>query len=411
MENSKIINEQFQSAMNVLGGFEDFRKEEYKKYKNFIIKGFISIFLAVLVDSAIYPYICLFVTSENPWPFRFLLILFICLISFPIYFFCALPISKKKFQTKLKEGCFKRILNVFGDIKWSEHSNKEIHYLFEEEKHFAISDSNLSKSGLFITYMGRITDDEFEGNYKGVDFKISEICLKDIGQQEGGKRAGGIQDVFKGVIIQFDSNKKVLNRTIVSTKADCMTEKNKLIANFFLEKAQKAYILLISVFTFFVAILITIIFGQGEFNLSDFIFVVIFNIVALLSLIFSIVYLFIPKKNKKDEPLNKVTLEDPEFNKRFDVYSSDQIEARYLITPSFMERLNNLTTAFGTKKVKCSFFDDKFMIAISTKKDLFEIGKINKPLTDPENLETFYSELNSIYQMIDYFKLDEKTGL
>ena len=40
--------------------------------------------------------------------------------------------------------------------------------------------------------------------------------------------------------------------------------------------------------------------------------------------------------------LEKVNLEDCEFEKIFEVYSSDQIEARYLLTTSFMERLKNL---------------------------------------------------------------------
>ena len=32
-------------------------------------------------------------------------------------------------------------------------------------------------------------------------------------------------------------------------------------------------------------------------------------------------------------------LENPDFEKTFDVYSTDQIEARYLLSPSMMERL------------------------------------------------------------------------
>ena len=67
----------------------------------------------------------------------------------------------------------------------------------------------------------------------------------------------------------------------------------------------------------------------------------------------------------------------------------------------------NFTTAFGTDKAKCSFYDDKIMIAISTKKDLFEFGNLFKPVSK----DKFYEELNSIIEMIDYFKLDTHTGL
>ena len=51
------------------------------------------------------------------------------------------------------------------------------------------------------------------------------------------------------------------------------------------------------------------------------------------------------------------------------------------------------------------------MFAISTDKDVFEIGSLNKSLEDPESINEFYNELSSILDMIEYFKLDEKIGL
>jgi len=66
--------------------------------------------------------------------------------------------------------------------------------------------------------------------------------------------------------------------------------------------------------------------------------------------------------------LENVKLEDPIFEKKFEVSSSDQIEARYLLTTSFMERLLKLSELFGdvrnrisiTKNsIQCSFYDDK----------------------------------------------------
>ena len=39
------------------------------------------------------------------------------------------------------------------------------------------------------------------------------------------------------------------------------------------------------------------------------------------------------------EKLQDVKLEDISFDKRFNVYTKDQVEARYLTTPTFMERL------------------------------------------------------------------------
>lgn len=108
--------------------------------------------------------------------------------------------------------------------------------------------------------------------------------------------------------------------------------------------------------------------------------------------------------------LKPVILEDSKFNKKYDVYSEDQIEARYLITPSFMERFKKLKTAFGTNKIKCSFFDNNFMIAISTNENLFELGNLFTPVNF-STAHKFYKQLTSIYLMINYFKLNERTGL
>ena len=51
------------------------------------------------------------------------------------------------------------------------------------------------------------------------------------------------------------------------------------------------------------------------------------------------------------------------------------------------------------------------MIAISTDRDLFEIGSLYKSLEDTESINSFFNEIYSILELIDYFKLNEKTGL
>ena len=109
--------------------------------------------------------------------------------------------------------------------------------------------------------------------------------------------------------------------------------------------------------------------------------------------------------------IQEIKLEDPMFNKRFKVFAYDQVEARYHITPGFMERFLKLQTAFGTNKAKCSFNDGNIMFAISTNKNLFELGGLFTPLTSPKTIQKFYKELFSILDMIEYFKFDENTKL
>ena len=130
--------------------------------------------------------------------------------------------------------------------------------------------------------------------------------------------------------------------------------------------------------------------------------VVIYSIVAAISLV---VAALTAKK------FQKVKLEDVIFDKDYNVASEDQVEARYLITPSFMERFKNLKKAYNSKSIKCALFDNQIMFAISTTKDLFEIGSMYHPLTDSRQVDRFFDEIIAILDIIEEFKLDEKTGL
>lgn len=66
-----------------------------------------------------------------------------------------------------------------------------------------------------------------------------------------------------------------------------------------------------------------------------------------------------------------VNLENPEFEKLFVVYGSDQNEARYILTPTMMEAMVHLAKQYG-KNIFFSFRGTRVYFAISVKKDLFE---------------------------------------
>lgn len=65
-----------------------------------------------------------------------------------------------------------------------------------------------------------------------------------------------------------------------------------------------------------------------------------------------------------------VKLENPEFEKAFAVYGTDQVEARYILTPALMERIMDFKKKSG--KIHLSFLHSKVYIAISVNKNLFE---------------------------------------
>jgi Protein of unknown function (DUF3137) len=66
-----------------------------------------------------------------------------------------------------------------------------------------------------------------------------------------------------------------------------------------------------------------------------------------------------------------IKLENVEFEKLFVVYGSDQIEARYILTPSMMEALVNIVKKYN-RLIFCSFIGSRVYFAMPFKQDLFE---------------------------------------
>ena len=99
-------------------------------------------------------------------------------------------------------------------------------------------------------------------------------------------------------------------------------------------------------------------------------------------------------------------LEDPEFEKKFVVYASDQIEARYILTPALMERLREF--AEKTKhEVHISFVLSCVFIAISLKENLFE-PRIYRTLLDYSTIEKYYDDLMMAIGIVEELNLNRR---
>jgi len=109
--------------------------------------------------------------------------------------------------------------------------------------------------------------------------------------------------------------------------------------------------------------------------------------------------------------LKHTVLEDVVFENKFDVFTDDEVDARYLITTSFMERLNKMKIAFKADKVSCAFYGDQLFVGLETSKDIFSLCSLVKPVDDPKQYFQMYEEIVSIIKLIDHFKLDQKIGL
>jgi len=116
------------------------------------------------------------------------------------------------------------------------------------------------------------------------------------------------------------------------------------------------------------------------------------------------------RDNKKDK-LERIHLEDVVFEKYFDTYSTDQIEGRYILTTAFIERLNYIRKIFNTNDVRCSFRDNRVLIAIASKKDMFSLCELTKRTTNSKLWFKFVQQFRAVLSLVDILKLNQKIGL
>lgn len=101
-----------------------------------------------------------------------------------------------------------------------------------------------------------------------------------------------------------------------------------------------------------------------------------------------------------------VRLEDVEFEKQFVVYSSDEVEARYILSTSFMEQI----MAFKKKtnaNIQLSFVGNNINVAIPMKENMFE-PSIRKTVLNFEDIKMYYSQLQFCTAIVDELNLNTR---
>lgn len=126
----------------------------------------------------------------------------------------------------------------------------------------------------------------------------------------------------------------------------------------------------------------------------------------------------------KSTNLERINLGIKQFEDVFEVYSTDQIEARAILTPDLMENLIKLgamfdgmrTDRFNEKddlaaakgKIELAFLDSVLMITVATGKNLFEVGHLDASMEDTTRIAQFAREVGLIYEIIDMLELNRK---
>lgn len=296
---------------------------------------------------------------------------FISIIIMPL-FPCVYTIKAiNKYSQYIKENVLYNVLNECFNIK-----------PITEKPDF-------SKSGLW-PFGGYIikTDVDFQGDwfemtYRNLKCKVYEILVSNM---IGNNRI----NYFKGVVIEFSNNKRLLGNVMIENKKELtfnLLHNNKLgVFNF--------------IFIAIGIILMSVLPGSPFFFFKDFFenkmeaFIVLG---ALLISIFLIIKYVIIKRRLK------VNMEMDEFKKFFTVYADYKFESETEVTPYLMQKLINFKNRFKHKMIRCSFYEDKVLLAINNGEDLFEIGNLLIPIYKSKSVYKFYRDINMLYDIMNYF--------
>jgi hypothetical protein len=101
-----------------------------------------------------------------------------------------------------------------------------------------------------------------------------------------------------------------------------------------------------------------------------------------------------------------IKLEDPEFEEFFVVYGSDQIEARYILSPALMARITGFKKKSGIP-VYLSFTGSRLHIAMTTGKNMFE-PKILSTILEFKTVQQYWDDLRLALDIVEDLNLNTR---
>jgi len=101
-----------------------------------------------------------------------------------------------------------------------------------------------------------------------------------------------------------------------------------------------------------------------------------------------------------------VKMDNIEFEKEFVVYSTDQIEARYILTPAMMQKLLNYKKK-SKHPIYVSFIGGKIYLAIEYNRDMFEASVFHS-LLEYKIAQEYIETLHLAVGIVEELKLNQK---
>lgn len=103
---------------------------------------------------------------------------------------------------------------------------------------------------------------------------------------------------------------------------------------------------------------------------------------------------------------NRVGLESLEFEKAYEVFSDNQIEARYILTATMLEYMLLLKQSFAD--ISYSFFDNEVLINIKIKENFFECSSFFSSVINKKRIDKIFTQFYQLFAIIKTLQLNQK---
>ncbi len=104
--------------------------------------------------------------------------------------------------------------------------------------------------------------------------------------------------------------------------------------------------------------------------------------------------------------LKLALMEDPIFEKYFAVYTSDEVESRFILSPKLIERITAMKEIFY-QDIHIAFIENKLYFAISSVDDFFAPGVFTNLHSETE-IEKMFNKLQSLIMIPERFDLSTR---
>jgi hypothetical protein len=101
-----------------------------------------------------------------------------------------------------------------------------------------------------------------------------------------------------------------------------------------------------------------------------------------------------------------VRMDNPEFEKYFVVYGDDQIESRYVLSTSLLQRILDFRKKTG-KRVYLSFVGSDVFVAVPYRRSLFEPRVFSK-ITSFKQVREYFDDLDLALGIVDDLNLNTR---